>query len=106
LAADLGPAPSYKAPAIAPQYDWTGFYLGAHATYSWLHGHGETENTATGQEFPGSSDTSAPHFGGQIGYDYELVFVLDWLKHRYLTEMEAIANERSQQRPPADTCTH
>ena len=74
LAADLGaaPAPFYKGPALAPQYDWTGFYLGAHANYSWSHGHGETENTANGQEFPGSSDTSAPHFGGQIGYDYML----------------------------------
>jgi outer membrane immunogenic protein len=74
-AADLGaaPGPYYKAPAFAPQYDWTGFYLGAHATYSWSHGHGQTEDTATGQEFaPGTSNTSAPHFGGQIGYDYML----------------------------------
>jgi len=33
LAADLGPtpAPSDKTPAIAPQYDWTGSCLGAHA---------------------------------------------------------------------------
>ena len=75
LAADLGPAPGpyYKAPAFAPQYDWTGFYLGAHATYSWSHNSFQGENTATGQQFiPGSNDTSAPHFGGQIGYDYML----------------------------------
>src|SRR5215467_10196882 len=73
LAADLGPAPYYKGPAIAPVYDWTGFYLGAHATYSWSHNHFQGENTATGQEFvPGTSDTSGAHFGGQIGYDYML----------------------------------
>src|SRR5271169_1560555 len=75
LAADLGPAPGpyYKAPAFAPQYDWTGFYLGAHALYSWSHNNFQTEDTATGHEFaPGSNNTSAPHFGGQIGYDYML----------------------------------
>jgi len=75
LAADLGPtpAPSYKTPAIAPQYDWTGFYLGAHALYNWSHNDFQTENTANGQEFaPGSNDTSAARFGGQIGYDYML----------------------------------
>src|SRR5215467_11341461 len=75
LSADLGagPAPYYKAPAFAPQYDWTGFYLGAHATYSWSHNNFQGENTATGQEFtPGTSDTSGAHFGGQIGYDYML----------------------------------
>jgi outer membrane immunogenic protein len=74
-AADLGPAPGpyYKASAFAPQYDWTGFYLGAHATYSWSHNNFQGENTATGQEFtPGTSDTSGAHFGGQIGYDYML----------------------------------
>ena len=75
LAADLGPAPApyYKAPAIPPIYDWTGFYLGAHGLYSWTHNNFQTVNTATGQEFaPGSNDTSAAHFGGQIGYDYML----------------------------------
>jgi outer membrane immunogenic protein len=75
LAADLGagPAPYYKAAPIAPMYDWTGFYLGAHALYSWSHNNFQTENTATGQEFvPGSNDPSAAHFGGQIGYDYML----------------------------------
>jgi outer membrane immunogenic protein len=75
LAADLGPAPGpyYKAPGFAPQYDWTGFYLGAHALYSWSHNNFQGENTATGQEFaPGSENTSAAHFGGQIGYDYML----------------------------------
>src|SRR5262245_55736364 len=38
-AADLppAPAPSYKAPAIAPvaAYNWTGFYIGANAGWAW-----------------------------------------------------------------------
>jgi opacity protein-like surface antigen len=76
LAADLGPAPApvySNAPGVEPPHDWTGFYLGAHALYSWSHNNFRTENTASGQEFaPGSNDTSAAHFGGQIGYDYML----------------------------------
>jgi len=73
-AADLSPtpAPAYtKVPVLAPPYDWTGFYIGGHATYGWSHGEGQTTNTANGQLFaPGSSDTSAFRGGGQIGFDY------------------------------------
>jgi opacity protein-like surface antigen len=78
VAADLAPAPVpaapyYKAPVVEPLYDWTGFYIGAHANYTWSHNNFQTENTATGADFaPGSNDTSAAHFGGQIGYDYML----------------------------------
>jgi outer membrane immunogenic protein len=38
-AADLpGPAPIYtKAPVVAPVYDWSGFYVGGNAGYSWGH---------------------------------------------------------------------
>ena len=73
-AADLSPTPApvyTKAPAMAPPYDWTGFYVGGHASYSWSHSNGQTMNTANGQLFaPGSNDTSAFHGGGQIGFDY------------------------------------
>jgi outer membrane immunogenic protein len=77
LAADLGPGPAplpyYKAPAVAPLYDWTGFYLGGHANYTWAHSNGQTENTANGHLFePGSSSSSAWHGGAQIGFDYML----------------------------------
>jgi len=76
-AADLPPAPSpvpyYEAPAIEPAYDWTGFYIGGHFSNGWTHATGQTTNTATGQVFaPASTDTSAAHGGGQIGYDYML----------------------------------
>jgi outer membrane immunogenic protein len=49
LAADLPAKPSvYKAaPAIAPAYNWTGFYVGLNAGYSW----GKT-GIAYGQDFP------------------------------------------------------
>jgi opacity protein-like surface antigen len=72
-AADLppAPAPAYKAPALAPIYDWTGFYIGGHGSYSWSNSNGTTTNTATGIAFPpASSSGSAWHGGGQIGYDY------------------------------------
>jgi outer membrane immunogenic protein len=77
LAADLptpAPQPVYtKAPVAETLYDWTGFYIGGHVGYSWSHSSGQTTNTATGQVFPpGSSDTSAFHGGGQIGFDYML----------------------------------
>jgi opacity protein-like surface antigen len=70
LAADLGTAPLFV-PAPQPLYDWTGFYVGGHASYSWTHSSGQTMNTANGQLFaPSSNDTSAAHYGGQFGYDY------------------------------------
>ena len=49
LAADLRAKPAaYKAvPAIAPGYNWTGFYIGLNAGYSW----GETD-IEYGQDFP------------------------------------------------------
>jgi outer membrane immunogenic protein len=75
-AADMSPtaAPVYAAaPALAPLYDWIGFYIGGHASNNWADGHGQTMNTANGQLFaPGSSQTSHLVGGGQIGYDYML----------------------------------
>jgi outer membrane immunogenic protein len=75
-AADMSPmpAPVYtKAPMMAPLYDWTGFYIGGHASYGWTHSDGQTMNLANGLLFtPSSSNSSAFHGGGQIGYDYML----------------------------------
>jgi outer membrane immunogenic protein len=75
FAADFEPVstPVYKAAPVfqPPVFDWTGFYVGAHALGTWSHSHGQTMNTATGQLFePGSSSSSALHGGGQIGFDY------------------------------------
>jgi hypothetical protein len=36
----------------------------------------------------------------------EFVFILNWLQHRYLTEVDAIAYEQSQPRPQPDSCKH
>jgi outer membrane immunogenic protein len=76
LASDLNSpaAPIYtKAPAMAPLYDWTGFYIGGHAADSWTHSDGQTMNTANGRLFtPSSNNMSGFHGGGQIGYDYML----------------------------------
>jgi len=35
----------------------------------------------------------------------ETAFLLNWLQHRYLNEVDEIVHERSQPQP-ADTCTH
>jgi opacity protein-like surface antigen len=72
--ADLpaSPAPVVKAPAVTPTYDWTGFYIGGHGSFSWSNSSGTLTNTATGIAFPstGGHSSSAWHGGGQIGYDY------------------------------------
>lgn len=75
MAADIEqpvPAPVYKAPYVAvPAYDWSGFYIGGFGGYSWTSVNGTTTNTATGAQFPSNThELSAPHGGGQIGFDY------------------------------------
>jgi outer membrane immunogenic protein len=49
-------------------YDWTGFYIGAHAGYGWADG----EQTFNGVRTPGF-DTSAEGFvgGGQAGFNWQ-----------------------------------
>jgi opacity protein-like surface antigen len=79
MAADISPAPP-PAPApvypkvpvmVAPAYDWTGFYIGGHVAYSWVHTNSTTTDIATGVVFaPVTEDTSHFHGGGQIGFDY------------------------------------
>jgi outer membrane immunogenic protein len=72
LAADLEVEPAYKAsPLIIPTYDWTGFYIGVNAGYSW----GKSANTYTITGFP--PFTSSNHLGGdvigvQAGYNWEV----------------------------------
>jgi outer membrane immunogenic protein len=56
-AADLPRQTPYKAPAYVTSYNWTGFYLGAHAGYGW-----------------GSSDgidLQGAFIGGQVGYNWQ-----------------------------------
>ncbi len=66
-AADLparpAPAPYYKAPVMAPVYNWTGFYIG-------LNGGGGF-GRSTWDGFP-SFDVSGGVVGGTIGYNYQV----------------------------------
>jgi outer membrane immunogenic protein len=62
-AADLAAKPYTKAPALAPIYNWTGFYVGGHIGGS-IH---------SGLSSPGVGDSSEGRFlgGAQIGADYQ-----------------------------------
>lgn len=63
---------AYQAPA--PNYDWTGFHIGAHIDHSWSELSGSTVNAATGTAsaviYPDPPDW---HGGIQLGYDYMML---------------------------------
>ncbi len=80
-AADLR-APVYKAPppvaAPAPQFSWTGCFVGAHWGWGW--GRKDVSETEVEREggivtsvsaASGRVDTSGPIFGGQVSCDYQ-----------------------------------
>jgi outer membrane immunogenic protein len=63
-AADLPPAaPYYKAPAYAPVYNWTGFYIGVNG------GGGFGQST---WDSAGSFNLSGGLVGGTVGYNYQI----------------------------------
>ena len=79
-AADM--APRYtKAPPLVEVWNWTGFYIGGNAGYSWGRGNSDISyfNTATGLPIapPAGSITGAGYdmngaiAGGQIGYNWQ-----------------------------------
>jgi len=65
-AADLSVAPLYKAPppAMAPAYNWSGFYLGINGGGGW--GHSNWDASAT------RINTSGGLVGGTAGYNWQL----------------------------------
>jgi outer membrane immunogenic protein len=79
--ADLAPRPYIKAPAMVEVWNWTGFYIGGNAGYSW--GRSNTTatffNTITGAPIvpPAGSitgrsfDMNGAIAGGQIGYNWQ-----------------------------------
>lgn len=82
--ADLAARPVYKAPppAIAPVFNWTGFYLGGELGEKWGQGNWTTTSTS---DFPGTIvDASSPRnydpsgfrAGGYAGYNWQ---VTDWV---------------------------
>ena len=63
--------PTYQPPA--PNYDWTGFYIGAFVDGSWLKSSSSAVNGATGAPFPATGGNSSQWGGGvQLGFDYML----------------------------------
>lgn len=65
-AADLpvpSAAPYYKAPAYAPAYSWSGFYLGVNGGGGFGRSHWDSA---------GGFDTSGGVVGGTIGYNYQM----------------------------------
>src|SRR5688572_13564445 len=56
-AADLPRSMPYKAPAYVTSYNWTGFYIGAHAGYAW----GNSD----------AIDLNGGFVGGQLGYNWQ-----------------------------------
>jgi outer membrane immunogenic protein len=85
FAADLPvKAPVYKAPAAAPLYNWSGFYIGGNAGYGWGKANTDIAYGAA-DPFAGTlgADTippfahsdslklNGPNGGGQIGYNWQ-----------------------------------
>jgi outer membrane immunogenic protein len=70
-AADLAPRPYTKAPALAPVYNWTGFYLGGHVGYGWA----DTDHTMSVSFALGTLRTTSNRDGllggGQVGYNWQ-----------------------------------
>jgi outer membrane immunogenic protein len=65
-AADLSVAPLYKAPppAMAPAYNWSGFYLGINGGGGWGHSNWDTSSDRVG--------LSGGLVGGTAGYNWQL----------------------------------
>ena len=63
--------PTYQPPA--PNYDWTGFYVGAYVDNSWLKSNSSAVTNVTGAAFATASGSTSQWGGGvQLGLDYML----------------------------------
>jgi outer membrane immunogenic protein len=60
-------APAYKAPAVAPPYNWSGFYIGGNIGYSW----GRQDNSVGGLSL-GTVNVDGIIGGGQVGYNWQM----------------------------------
>jgi outer membrane immunogenic protein len=80
-AADIAPRYTKAQPAMVEVWNWTGFYIGGNAGYSWGRGNSDVSyfNTVTGLPIappPGSIlggayDMNGAIAGGQIGYNWQ-----------------------------------
>jgi len=117
-AADLAPRPYTKAPPLVAVYNWTGFYIGGNAGYSW--GRAKTDGNLTGTQNVSVFRTAGPTLvssvnsvlgavplsgranvdgfvgGGQIGYN--------WQAGQFLYGLEADI-QGSDERGSGDICT-
>ncbi len=73
-AADLPvKAPIYKAPVIAPAYNWTGLYIGLNIGGSWGNQDNSLVSATTGATlFSNSDHLDGVIGGGQIGYNWQV----------------------------------
>lgn len=69
-AADLGVrrGPAVAPVAVAPIYNWTGFYIGGHV--GWGHAEATTRDDFFGDSF--STDNDGFLGGGQVGFNYQV----------------------------------
>jgi outer membrane immunogenic protein len=73
-AADLPPptaAPVYKAPAMAPAFSWTGFYVGVDGGYGFGRSTGTLANATGGSGVPYAFNTNGGIAGGFVGGNYQ-----------------------------------
>jgi outer membrane immunogenic protein len=65
-------APVYKAPIIAPLYNWTGFYVGLNAGGSWGHQNNDLVTVLGGLTLFSNTDHLNGFIGGgQLGYNWQ-----------------------------------
>jgi outer membrane immunogenic protein len=71
-AADIAPAPVYKAPPPPPPpvFSWTGFYIGANLGAGW--GQGSVTDSLFGLSFSNHNNNAVFIGGGQIGGNYQI----------------------------------
>jgi outer membrane immunogenic protein len=68
MAADLRMPVKAPPPMVAPAYNWTGFYIGAHVGGAW----GTKDWVAVGVGPLGSHDIDGLIAGGQVGFNYQV----------------------------------
>jgi len=77
IAADLPVKAPYAAPVMAPQFNWNGFYIGAHLGGGWEHSETNVFDTTGALVAATGTDRSGVLGGGQIGFNW--TFVPRWV---------------------------
>src|SRR5580692_2359970 len=69
-AADLPPAPVYKAPPVVPMFSWTGFYIGGNVGAGWSQG--SWTDSLFGVNWNNPNNNAVFIGGGQVGGNYQI----------------------------------